>query len=166
MSESDARLGTDLRLLHDLERQNSRSPGQDLGTIRVERQPGVFETDLEKVSGVLNMQQALLLRFLTPLGELAPLGHPEYGSRLFELIGELNTDRTRNRAKLYVLQALHDEPRVKTVSAVSVTQNQAVRERIDIKVGLLPVDSDTALNLIFPFFLEAGATARQKDGEP
>ena len=41
------------------------SPGQDLGTVRVERQPRVFDTDLETVSGAPNLQQALLLRFLT-----------------------------------------------------------------------------------------------------
>jgi phage baseplate assembly protein W len=159
MAESYARLGTDLRLLRDLERQNSRSPGQDQGTVRIERRPGARETDLETVSGALNLQQALLLRFLTPMGELAALGHPDYGSRLFDLIGELNSDRTRNRAKLYVLQALQAEPRVKKIYAVNVTQNRAVREQIDIEVGLLPVDSDTPLNLVFPFYLQAGATA-------
>lgn len=160
MSENHARFGTDLRLLRDLERQSSRSPGQDLGTIRVERQPGIFYMDLETVSGAPNLQQALLLRFLTPLGELAHLGHPDYGSRLFELIGELNTDRTRNRAKLYILQALQAEPRVKEIIAVSVSRNRAVREQIDIEMRLLPVDSDTTLNLVFPYFLEASATAR------
>jgi phage baseplate assembly protein W len=93
---------------------------------------------------------------LTCAGELALLGHPDYGSRLFELIGERNTPTNRNRAKLFVLQALNAEPRVKEVRSVQVTQNRADPTRIDIDVWLVPIDSDTPLNLVFPFFLEGG----------
>jgi phage baseplate assembly protein W len=53
---------------------------------------------LETLQRVDNLKQALLLRFLTPTGELALLGHPDYGSRLSELIGELNNETNRNRA--------------------------------------------------------------------
>lgn len=160
--------GADLRLLGDLERQNDRNRGSDLFTTR---RPTVKRTglrdfdvkdfdlkDLDTLRGVKNLQQALLLRFLTPRGELAILGHPDYGSRLFELIGELNNDTNRNRAKLYVLQALAAEPRVKKVLSVNVTQNRAKREQMDIEVKLLPIDSATPLNLVFPFFLQGGGT--------
>src|SRR2546428_778592 len=78
--------------------------------------------DLELLSSDNNLLQALLLRFLTHTGELAILGHPDYGSRLFQLIGELNSETNRNRAKLYVLEALAAEPRVKEVKSVIVTQ--------------------------------------------
>lgn len=151
----DERWGTDLRLLRDLERQNSRDRGSDLSTVeRAETR----QVDLETLSDAGNLKQALLLRFLTPVGELALLGHPDYGSRLFELLGERNIETNRNRAKLYVLQALAAEPRVKEVRSVRVTQNRADRTRIDIDVSLLPIDSDTPLNLVFPFFLEGGVT--------
>jgi phage baseplate assembly protein W len=146
------RFGSDLRLLRDLENQNSRNPGNDLFAIP----RGQTGQDLETLQRVDNLQQALLLRFLTPVGELALLGHQDYGSRLFELIGELNNETNRNRAKLFVLQALQTEPRVKEIRSVTVTQNRADRTRMDIKVSLLPVDSDTLLNLVFPFFLEGG----------
>ena len=63
-----------------------------------------------------NLAQALLLRFLTPLGELTLLGHPDYGSRLYELIGELNSDANRNRARMFMLSALAGEPRVRRCS--------------------------------------------------
>lgn len=152
MPEPHDRFGSDLRLLRDLERQNSRSPGNDLLTIR-RPETGV---DLATLTRVENLQQALLLRFLTPVGELAALGHPDYGSRLFELIGELNSQTNRNRAKLFALQALQAEPRVKEIRAVTVTQNRADRARMDINVSLIAVDSDTILNLVFPFFLERG----------
>lgn len=152
MELRDERFGTDLRLLTDLERRNSRSGGEDLKT--VESRGGV---DLERLPGVGNLQQALLLRFLTPVGDLAALGHPTYGSRLFELIGELNTETVRNRAKLFVLQALAAEPRVEEVRSVEVTTDRhRAPNRIDIKVSILPLGSDTPLNLVFPFFLEGG----------
>ena len=158
MTERDKLFGTDLRLLRDLERGSSRDEGHDLSTVRVERRPGQFFSDLETLSGVDNLKQALLLRFITPAGELASLGHPTYGCRLHELIGQLNTQTTRNRAKLYVLQALGEEPRVKQVLGVEVTPNPKRREQIDIRVRLIAIDGQTPLNLVFPFFLEGGLT--------
>jgi phage gp46-like protein len=155
MALNDERWGTDLRLLGDLERQNDRARGSDLFTIR---RATTGMDDLESLTGVDNLRQALLLRFLTPMGEMTILGHSDYGSRLYELIGELNTDTNRNRAKMYVLQALQAEPRVKKVLSVTVTQNRMDRSEMDIEIHLTPVDSDTTLNLVFPFFLEGGAT--------
>jgi phage baseplate assembly protein W len=151
--------GTDLRLLGDLEHQHSRRPGADLCVVeRPERGfPGERPpVDLRTVAGVENLQQALLLRFLTPLGDLAPLGHPRYGSRLFELVGELNTETTRNRAKLFVLQALADEPRVQEVLSVTVGVAPAAREQVEIRVALVAIREAAVLNLVFPFSLAAG----------
>jgi phage baseplate assembly protein W len=150
------RFGTDLRLLHNLDRQKSnRDPGNDLS---VARRPETGQVDLESLSDADNLVQALLLRFLTPMGELAQLGHPDYGSRLAELIGELNSETNRNRAKLYVLQALALEPRVKQVISVQVKQDRKRPTLMEISVSLLAIDSDTLLNLVFPFFLERGVT--------
>lgn len=153
MADSQDRFGIDLRLLRDLTNQNSRNAGNDLN---VRKRPETGDDDLDLLARVDNLSQAILLRFLTEVGELKQLGHPDYGSRLFELIGELNTETNRNRAKLFVLEALQAEPRVKEVRSVSVTQNRADRTRMDISVSLHPVDSDTVLNLVFPFFLEGG----------
>jgi phage baseplate assembly protein W len=157
MSERDEKFGADLRLLRNLDRiKSNRDPGDDLATRkRPETQrPGAQPVDLDTLGGVDNLVQALLLRFLTPQGELAALGHPNYGSRLHELIGELNTEATRNRAKLFTLQALADEPRVAKVLSVGVTTERKNPTRIDINVKLLGISSDTPLNLVFPFFLE------------
>jgi len=152
------RFGTDLRLLRNLDlTKSSRDPGNDLSTrVRVGPPP---QFDLDILNTADNLVQALLLRFLTPVGELAILGHPDYGSRLSELIGELNSETNRNRAKLYTLQALQAEPRVKEIRSVTVTQSARERTQMDITVSLLPVDSDTLLNLVFPFFLERGDQA-------
>lgn len=157
MEDKTKRWGTDLRLLSNLERtKSSRDPGSDLSTTE---HSGNERIDLATLSGGDNLVQALLLRFLTPLGEMTELGHPEYGSRLFELIGELNSQTNRNRAKLFTLQALQAEPRVKKVVSVQVTQSRRDRAQMDIAVSLLAIDSDTPINLVFPFFLERGVTS-------
>lgn len=157
MATTNERFGSDLRLLSDLTRtKSSRDPANDLSKrLRVE----TGKLDLDTFSQADNLIQALLLRFMTPVGELTLLGHPDYGSRLVELIGELNSETNRNRAKLFTLQALQAEPRIKEIRSVTVTQSLRDRTRVDINVSLLPIDSDTLLNLVFPFFLEGGTPA-------
>ena len=151
MSIDPQRLGTDLRLLDPLDRGSDRSSQGDLQTYV---RPGGVGVDLRTVSAVDNLEQALILRLLTPRGALAILGHPEYGSRLNTLIGELNSEPNRNRAKLYVLEALAREPRIGQVLSVSVTTNrQASPTRIDIAVTAEVAESKEVLNLVFPFFL-------------
>lgn len=92
---------------------------------RVPNVPG-FLRDLGAISGRDNLGQAVLMRLLTPVGELAALGHPEYGSRLHELVGSQNTEAVRNLARLYILDSLRLEPRVEKV--VEVTVRSAPRE--------------------------------------
>ena len=141
--------GRDVRLLSNLLSQNDRNRGSDLSTNqRSSLDRGI---DLEVLIGQDNLEQALLLRFMTPVGELSVLGHPNYGSRLFELIGERNIEANRNKAKLFVLQALGDEPRVKEILKVNVTQNRAVPTLMNIDIWLKPIDSVKPLNLVFPF---------------
>ena len=148
--------GADLQLLRDLQRQNTRAPGNDLVTTA---KASTGQVDVQLVTGVGNLEQALLLRFLTEVGELAVLGHPDYGSRLVELIGELNTDSTRNLAKMYVLQALAAEPRVQSVNSVTVTVSPSDPTAVLIAVSLTPIGAATPLNLVFPFSLVGGPSA-------
>jgi phage baseplate assembly protein W len=68
--------------------------------------------DLATLAGRENLAQALLLRLLTPQGALAALGHPGYGSRLHELIGERKTESQRLRCRAFVLECVRQEPRV------------------------------------------------------
>ncbi len=147
MTDPQANYGRDLRLLGDLTQQNDRAGGSDLRTTR----PAPGPIDLQCLQDVQNLQQALLLRFLTRQGDLEQLGHADYGSRLYTLIGELNNPTNRNRAKMFVLEALAAEPRVDRVLSVDVTAG--ARDRIDISVSLLAIRGDTPINLVFPFFL-------------
>jgi len=109
--------------------------------------------DLGIVDGFDNLGQAVVLRLLTPLGELAPLAHPEYGSRLYELIGSPNTATTRNLAKLYILESLQLEPRIQSVIEVVVEPAPGTRDRINVQVAVKPV-AETQVVRIGPFTLE------------
>jgi phage baseplate assembly protein W len=151
MTVPETHLGADLRLLENLESQAGRDRGTDL--LVEDDEP----RDLVTIEGNGNLAQALLLRFLTPLGELTVLGHPDYGSRLYDLIGELNNDANRRRGRMYVLQALALEPRVAAVRELQVSQSPD-RVGVLISMSLDVIDSDTPLNLVFPFSLEGGAT--------
>lgn len=143
-----ARLGTDLHLLSPVDRGDDRTTAGDL---REALRQGI---DLAVVAGAANIGQALLLRLLTPRGALAPLGHPTYGSRLHTLIGEPNNEANRNRARLFVLEAIAQEPRIRQVLALSVTTNRrADPTRIDITIHAEVAESGEQINLVFPFFL-------------
>ena len=148
---TDELWGTDLRLLQNLEKQNDRKRGRDLSTVE---RPETEQKDVKTLTGTDNLKQALLLRFLTPMGEMAILGHSTYGSRLSELIGELNNQTTRNRAKMYTLQALAEETRVAEVLKVNVTTARSNPNQINIDVSLRATREGTLLNLVFPFFLD------------
>ena len=103
-------------------------------------------TDIASFSGRENLAQALTLRLLTPKGSLKSLGHAAYGSRLHELVGRLKNDSNRNLCRLFVLQAVAQEPRV---------EDKAVTFSFDIKretpssfyfdLAVKPINSDEPL---------------------
>jgi len=120
--------------------------------------PSRTDSDLEVADGVDNLAQALANRLKTRRGELTALGHPEYGSRHHELMGEPNVERTRNLVKLYVLQALRHEPRVEEVLSATVRpEHDPPRETVRIELELRVLDRPDPLNLVLPFALEGGA---------
>ncbi|HEV2756805.1 MAG TPA: hypothetical protein VG318_13635 [Actinomycetota bacterium] len=146
--------GEDLRLLPFLDTLHSnRDPGNDLAVA-----PSPDGYDLATLAGTDNLVQALVLRLLTPAGALAPLGHPSYGSRLHELIGELNNATNRNRVKMFALQALTAEPRVREVLSLDVVPARDDRTRVDVTASLATIEGAAPLNLVFPFSFEEGAT--------
>ena len=112
--------------------------------------------DLEVADSLDNIVQALVNRIMTRRGELAPLGHADYGSRHHELIGEPNVERTRNLIKLHVLEALAREPRVESVISISVyAPHDPPRDIVRIELDLKLIGAPTPVNLIIPFSLEA-----------
>lgn len=113
-------------------------------------------TDLATVGGRDNLAQAVLLRLLTPRGELAPLGHPDYGSRLHELVGAPNTATQRSLVKLHVLESLAREPRIAEVEEVRVEPVAGTRDRVRVEIAVVPAAAAGSVT-IGPFTLELGA---------
>lgn len=110
--------GTDLRLVfsRDLE-------AIDLAT-------GLH--DLETVSGLDNLVQGLTLRLLVDRGELDGYGHPRYGSRIRDLLGEALDRPNLELLRRYVRQELLRDARVAEVLQVSVTPHDARRDGVDV----------------------------------
>jgi phage baseplate assembly protein W len=149
--EDRPELGTDLRLeLRNYELRPVYVAASELRTV-----PGQPRRlgDLGRTAGRDNLAQAVIMRLLTPRGELEALGHPEYGSRLHELVGRPNTVSTRNLAKLYVLESLAAEPRVQKVVRVDVGPSPGTRDRVDVLLQVLPA-RDLEPLLIGPLTLE------------
>jgi phage baseplate assembly protein W len=120
----------------------------------VERRSSGSDRDLQRADGLANLEQALANRLKTRKGELAPLGHPDYGSRHHELIGEPNVERTRHLIKLYVLQALRDEARIEKVLSAKVTpEHQPPRDTVRLELELRVRGEPHPLNLVLPFSL-------------
>lgn len=114
--------------------------------------------DLQTVSGLDAADQLLANRLKTQRGELAALGHPDYGSRHHELIGEPNVERTRNLIKLHVLDALSREPRVQKVLSCRVfAPDDPPRSDVRIVLEVRLIDEPNPLNLVVPFSLEVGS---------
>lgn len=114
--------------------------------------------DLAVVRELDAADQMLITRLKTRQGELAPLGHPEYGSRHHELLGEPNTERTRNLIKLHVLECFSHEPRVAKVLDCQVTSDPRQRDTVRIVMSIRLIDRDEPRNLVLPFALDAGTT--------
>jgi phage baseplate assembly protein W len=103
--------------------------------------------DIGAVSGRENLGQALILRLLTHKGALAPLGHPGYGSRLVELIGQLNNETSRNLARLHTIEAVSQEPRVRQLLDLNVETAASSPDTLRISFSVMPLDDDAPLGL-------------------
>lgn len=73
-------------------------------------------SDLDTVSGVDNLRQALEMRLLVRRGELSRLGHPQYGGRLHELVGEPLDRPLIQLMRRFVRQTLLADPRVAAIA--------------------------------------------------
>jgi phage baseplate assembly protein W len=85
--------------------------------------------DLREISDELNLAQAILHRLRTIRGELEEIGHPDYGSNLYDLIGEPNNQTTRDRLKAIVRTTVMEEPRIKEIVKIVVKSRLAILDQ-------------------------------------
>ena len=109
--------------------------------------------DFQPRDGFDNLSQAVIIRLLTPQGELTPLGHADFGSRVYELIGQGNTDTTRNLLKLFILDALQREPRIEKVVECKVQTSPGTKSTVDVYLRVKPVQAQEIV-VIGPFSIE------------
>jgi phage baseplate assembly protein W len=136
---STEQLGRDLKIVE-------KDPGYDLN---------ISPTgDLETIGEEYNLGQAIIMRLNTMQGELTDLGHSSYGSRLYELVGEPNNERTRELVRIYALESVNRDPRVEEVVGISVDKFKDDPSRIDINISVRATSLTSILNVVFPFYLE------------
>jgi len=141
VSERKEFIGKDLKLKFD-------QLGADLAV--------TSKGDLDTVSDEANLAQAIIARLTTEEGELHDVGHADYGSRLHELIGEVNNVMTRERIKVIVQDCLTQEPRIREVASINVRIDPYDLHRVDIDITVVPIGRSTSLTLVYPFRLEVG----------
>jgi|ERR671923_3057409 phage baseplate assembly protein W len=78
--------------------------------------------DMGAISEEMNIAQAILHRLRTIKGELAELGHPDYGSTILDFIGQPNNSVTRSRLRLAIRDTIRQEQRVKEIVSIDVKQ--------------------------------------------
>jgi phage baseplate assembly protein W len=151
LADSEEILKTDL-LLSELEQGYDLTLSERLriGPKKATKEAG----DLRVVTKEYNLGQAIVMRLKTRKGELADLGHPDYGSGLYDLIGEPNNSRTRGLVRAAILEALEQEPRIKQITNVKVTTPQYDQSRVDVELRVIPADRNTPIALSFPIKLE------------
>jgi len=145
-------LGRDLAARYRV--TDGRHEDVDVGT-RGREVHGEHLEDADLVAGIDNAVQAVIHRIKTLKGELAALGHPEYGSRHHELIGEPNSEHNRNLVKLYILQALAHEPRIEKIGKALVRVDRTrAPDRVEILLELRFIGGEVPANLVIPFSFE------------
>ena len=138
---SKEKLGRDLKLVElDLGYDLTTSPRGDLNVIDEE----------------YNLAQAIILRLRTMEGELSELGLSSYGSRLHELIGEVNNENTRQLARNYASECVSQEARVRRIVDITVETVKGEPNRIEIFITVESVGGGE-LEIMYPFSLEVEA---------
>lgn len=125
--------------------------GHDLaltGTLSADLTPAATG-DLAMTTGVENIAQALGMRLRVRVGELARLGFPDYGSRLHEVLGEPNTQRTRLLLLAHARTAVEQDPRVAEVADATATVLPGERDVVRLALSVLLITEPNPLNLVF-----------------
>jgi len=111
--------------------------------------------DLSRVEARENLAQAIINRLLTRQGELTGLGHPRYGSRLHELIGEVNNLRIHGKAARYIRECLEQERRIEKITGLAFAPPDRLegRSELRVQISVLPAGDDREMSIVIPVVL-------------
>jgi len=103
--------------------------------------------DVAIVVGLKNLEMQLSHRLKTMRGELATVGHPNYGSLIPSFIGKVDTDYWLERIRMEARAVVLEDPRIKSVDSLNVrVDGDAVY--IDAKATTAGVDGSRKLSLL------------------
>jgi phage baseplate assembly protein W len=100
--------------------------------------------DQGMVRGLDNLVQALTLRLLIERGELSGLGHPRYGTRIRDLLGQTMDRANLELLRRYVRRSLMDDPRVAEVVHVAVAPRPFDPGAVEVTATVKAVSGETA----------------------
>ncbi|MEX1367815.1 MAG: DUF2634 domain-containing protein [Nannocystaceae bacterium] len=120
--------------MSDREHADLRLEFRDDGTVDL----SLRGRDLVTTDGIDNLVQALQMRLLSMQGELARLGHPRYGSRVSELVGQPLTRQNLELLRRYVQRALRSDPRVAVVRSLKVSPVASDPGAVDVSAEIEP----------------------------
>jgi hypothetical protein len=112
--------------------------------------------DVKTISGIDNLEQAILHRLRTRKGELKDLGHPNYGCEIYSMIGEPNNETTRGLLRLMVIDALRQEPRIDEIVDVEVRPRR-------LRVGPGSADAEALHSVDIDVFVKAVGSNRVQE---
>ena len=106
--------------------------------------------DFATVTDENNLQQAIFTRLKTVLGEYFITA---YGGQLNNVVGKPRNELLRGQIIGYISEALYQEPRIQRIESIDIEYPEDDFEKVNIKITVVPIESEVSLNLIFPFFL-------------
>lgn len=118
--------------------------GVDLALVFQRGSVDLDSSGLRTVGGLDNLVQALSLRLLVDRGDLSQLGHPRYGSRIRDLIGEPMDSANRELIRRYVRKALLEDPRVQDIVKIVVSVRADPPDSIDVSAVVTAIDGRQA----------------------
>jgi phage baseplate assembly protein W len=95
-------------------------------------------SDLDTVDGLDDLVQALRLRLSVARGELTRLGHPRYGNRVHELVGEPLSRPNLELLRRHVRRTLLDDPRVAGLERLDVRPIDGEPGAVDVYALVIP----------------------------
>lgn len=111
-------------------------------------------SDLALAQGNDNIIQALTMRLKIRKGELSALGWPNYGSRLHELIGEPNNNRTHLKLMAHSRNAIKQDYRVAEIKEIKTQVPESERFVVLLLMDILLINEPKPVRLVYNFNLE------------
>lgn len=109
--------------------------------------------DLATAAEESNLAQAILHRLRTGRGELSEIGYPQYGSDIYEILGESNDNLTKNKLFSILREALNQEPRIKKIRDIFIESSANYTDTLYIEVSVIPIEKNEPVKIAFPLKL-------------